>query len=163
MNRIFFLAVILSFASLHSNAQLASAKKNYIVGVSNSVSSLRIDGNINVTLVIAPNEPNVYIEGGEKFTKNVKASIVDGAMIINASTSSKSENDVVIIYAPGISELELNGDIKLKTIGTINAENLQLSINGNCRLRLQHTGKMNIRLDDNYELTEKEIMRVKPN
>lgn len=161
MKRIFLLAVILSSAILNSNAQ-DSFKRKYVLNPG-SISTLRIDGNINVTLVVAPNEPNVYIDGSEHFTKNVKASLIDGIMSIDASASSKSENDMVVIYAPELSHVELNGDVKFKTIGTLNADNIQLTINGNCKLLVQHAGKLNIDVDDNFELIEKKVTKVKAN
>ena len=82
-------------------------------------------------------------------------------MTITANTSSKTEGDVVVVFAPSLSLLELNGDVKLNTIGTIDANNLHLSINGNCRLNVQHTGELNITLDDHYELTERKIIARK--
>ena len=160
MKRIFLLAVIFSGVLIHSNAQ-DSFKRKYVTASSESVTTLQIDGNINVTLVVAPNEPSVYIDGSENFTKKVKTSFIDGVMKISAYASSRSENDVVVIYAPGLSHLELNGDVKFKTIGTISAKNLQVSINGNCKLLVQHAGKINIRLDDNYEFIEKKVTRLK--
>jgi len=159
MKRILFGFILLAMAAV-SNAQ-GTSHKNYVVAKPGSVSTLRIDGNINVTLVVAPNEPNVFIEGSENFTKNVKATFENGVVSIRANTSSRSEADVVVIYAPALSQLELNGDIKFKTIGTINADNLQLSINGNCKLLVQHAGKLDIRIDDDYELIEERITRPK--
>ncbi|HKH61616.1 MAG TPA: DUF2807 domain-containing protein [Flavitalea sp.] len=159
MKRILFGFILLAMAVV-SNAQ-GTSQRNYVSAKPSSVSTLKIDGNINVTLVVAPNEPNVFIDGSENFTKNVKTSFEDGVISIRANTSSKSENDVVVIYAPSLSELELNGDIKFKTIGTINADNLQLSINGNCKLLVQHAGKLDIRIDDDYELIEERVIRPK--
>lgn len=160
MKRIFFLAVIFLAVMMHSNGQ-DLVKRSYVTASSGSVTKLKIDGDINVTLVVAPNEPNVYIDGSESFTKNVKTSFVNGMISITAYASSRSDKDVVVIYAPGISQLELNGDVTFKTVGTINAQNLQLNINGNCKLLVQHAGKLNINLDDNYELIEKKITRLK--
>ena len=157
MKRIVFGFILLALAMV-SKAQ-GTAHRNFVISKPVSISTLKIDGNINVTLVVAPNEPNVFIEGSENFTRNVKASYEDGVITIRANASSKSENDVVVIYAPSLSELELNGDIKFKTIGTINADNLQLSINGNCKLLVQHAGKLDIRIDDNYELIEEKVIR----
>ena len=157
MKRILFGFILLAMAAV-SNAQ-GTSHKNYVVAKPGSVSTLRIDGNINVTLVVAPNEPNVFIEGSEHFTKNVKATFDDGVVNIRATAPSRSENDVVIIYAPSLSVLELNGDIKFKTIGTINADNLQLIINGTCKLLVQHAGKLDIRIDDDYELIEERVIR----
>lgn len=160
MKKIFLLAIIFLTVNMYLSAQ-SSFKRKYVTASSGSVTTLKIDGNINVTLVVAPNEPNVYIDGSENFTKNIKTSFVDGMISIAAYTSSRSENDVVVIYAVGISHIELNGDVKLKTVGTIDAENLQLTVNGNCKLSVQHAGKLNIRLDDNYELIEKKTTRLK--
>lgn len=157
MKRILFGFILLAVAIV-SNAQ-GTAHRNYVIAKPGSVSTLKIDGNINVTLVVAPNEPNVFIEGSETFTKNVKASFEDGVVTIRANVSSKSEKDVVMVYAPTLSELELNGNIKFKTIGTVKADNLQLSINGNCKLLVQHAGKLDIRVDDRYELIEEKIIR----
>ena len=157
MKRILFGFVLLAMAAV-SNAQ-GTSNRNYVVAKPGSVSTLRIDGNINVTLVVAPNEPNVFIDGSENFTKNVKATFEDGIVTIRANASSKSENDVVVVYAPSLSELELNGDVKFRTIGTINADNLQLSINGNCKLLVQHSGKLDIKVDDKYELIEEKVVR----
>jgi Putative auto-transporter adhesin, head GIN domain len=157
MKRILFGFILLAMAAV-SNAQ-GTTHKNYVVAKPGSISTLRIDGNINVTLVVAPNEPNVLIDGSENFTKNVKATFEDGVISIRAHAASKSENDVVVVYAPSLSELELNGDVKFKTIGTVNADNLQLSINGNCKLLVQHSGKLDITIDDKYELIEEKVMR----
>lgn len=121
MKRIYLLAFIFSALALQLNAQ-DSFKRKYVTGSSTSFSTLKIDGNINVTLVIAPNEPSVYIDGSENFTKKVKTSYIDGIMSVVAYSSSKSENDVVVVYAADLSYLELIGDVKLKTIGTINAK-----------------------------------------
>src|SRR5688500_8685628 len=160
MKRISLLGIIISVLAMQLNAQ-DSFKRKYVTGPSSAVSALKIDGNINVTLVVAPNEPSVYIDGSENFTKKVKTSFIDGVMRISAYASSRSDNDVVVIYAPSLSHLELNGDVKFKTIGTISAKNLQVSINGNCKLLVQHAGKLNIRLDDNYEFIEKKVTRLK--
>ena len=157
MKRILFGFILLAMAVV-SNAQ-GTSHKNYVFAKPGSVSTLKIDGNINVRLVVASNEPNVFIEGSEYFTKNVKATFEDGVVNIRANAYSKSENDVVVIYAPNLAELELNGDIKLKTVGTLNANNLAVSINGNCKLLVQHTGKLDLRIDDNYELVEERIIR----
>lgn len=162
MKRISLLGIIISALVMQLNAQ-DSFKRTYVTGPSSAVSTLKIDGNINVTLVVAPNEPSVYIDGSENFTKNVKTSVIDGVMSIVAFTSSKSENDVVVVYAPELSYLELIGDVKFKTIGTVNAENLRLSINGNCKLSIQHAGELDISLADNYELIEKKERRLKAN
>ena len=40
-------------------------------------------------------------------------------------------------------------------------DNLALSINGNCRLLVQHSGKLNISVDDNYELIENKVTKLK--
>lgn len=157
MKRILFGFIFLALAIM-SNAQ-GAAHRNYVIAKPVSISTLKIDGNINVTLVVAPNEPNVFIDGSENFTRNVKASFEEGVITIRANAASRSEKDVVVIYAPGLSELELNGNINFKTIGTINADNLQLSINGNCKLLVQHAGKLDIRIDDNYELIEEKVIR----
>src|SRR5688500_18718427 len=162
MKRISLLGIIISVLAMQLNAQ-DSFKRKYVTGPSSAVSALKIDGNINVTLVVAPNEPNVFIDGSENFTRNVKASFEDGVITIRANAASRSEKDVVVVYAPGLSELELNGDINFKTIGTINADNLQLSLNGNCKLLVQHAGKLDIRIDDNYELIEEKVIRAGSN
>ena len=157
MKRILFGFILLAMAVV-SNAQ-GTSHKNYVLAKPASVSTLKVDGNLNVRLVVASNEPNVFIEGSEYFTKNVKATFEDGVVSIRANASSKSENDVVVVYAPNLTELELNGDIKFKTIGTLNANNLPVTINGNCKLLVQHTGKLDLRIDDNYELVEERIIR----
>lgn len=162
MKRIYLLGIIFFALAMQLNAQ-DSFKRKYVTSSSASVSTLKIDGNINVTLVVAPNEPSVYIDGSENFTKNVKTSFIDGVMSIVAYTSSKSENDVVVVYAPDLSYLEFIGHVKFKTIGTVNAENLRVNINGNCKLLIQHAGELDITLDDNYELIEKKVRRVKAN
>ena len=160
MKRIFFLAIVILMASIHSSAQ-GTAQRTYVASKPQAISALKIDGNINVILIVAPNEPNVYVEGSEKFTKNVQTSLENGVMTISARTSSKTDDDVVMIYAPALSILELNGDVKFKTIGTINGQNLALSINGTCDLSVQHTGKLNINVDENYELIKKKVTKMK--
>ena len=162
MKRIFLLGIIISVMAMQLNAQ-DSFKRKYVAGPTSAVSALKIDGNINVTLVVAPNEPSVYFDGSEHFTRNIKTSVIDGEMTIIAYTSSRSENDVVVIYAPDLSSLELIGDVKFKTIGTVNAENLRLTINGNCKLSIQHAGELDISLADNYELVEKKERRLNTN
>ena len=162
MKRIYLLGIIFSTLAMQLNAQ-DSFKRKYVTGPSASVSTLKINGNINVTLIVAPNEPNVYVDGSENFTKNVKTSFIDGVMSIVSYTSSRSEDDIVVVYAPDLSYLELNGDVKFKTIGTVNAENLRLNINGNCKLLIQHAGELDIMLDDNYELIQKKETRLKAN
>lgn len=159
MKRIFLLGLF-AVSALISAAQ-GTSKLSYVTAKPEIVTSLKIEGDINVTLVIAPNEPNVYVEGSENFTKKVKTKIVDGVMTITAATSSKSKEDVVVVFAPSLSLLQLDGDVKFKTIGTIDAKNLELSINGNCRLNVQHTGELNIKLDDHYELTERRVIKHK--
>lgn len=159
MKRIFLLGLFAASA-LISIAQ-GTSKPNYVTAKPEIVTTLIIEGDINVTLVVAPNEPNVYVDGSENFTKKVKTTIVDGVMTIKASASSKSEQDLVVVFAPSLSHLELNGDVKFKTIGTIDAKNIDLNINGNCRLNVQHTGELNITLDDHYELTERKVTRHK--
>lgn len=159
MKRILFLGIIILAAVLSSSAQ-GTAKRSYVISKSQSISALRIDGNINVTLVVAPNEPNVYVDGSENFTKNVKTSFDDGVMTITARASSRSENDVVMIYAPSLSMIELNGDVTFKTVGTVDAEMLSLSINGNCRLLVQHAGKLSVEVDDKYELIEERVTKL---
>lgn len=159
MKRIFLLGLFAASA-LISVAQ-GTSKRNFVTAKPEIVTTLKIEGDINVTLVVAPNEPNVYVDGSENFTRKVKTKIVDGVMTITAATSSKSEQDVVVVFAPALSHLELNGDVKFKTIGTIDAKNLELNINGNCRLNVQHTGELNITLDDHYELTERRIIKQK--
>jgi hypothetical protein len=59
MKRIFLLGIILSAAFMQLNAQ-GSSKRNYVIGKPGSISTLKIDGNgnINVTLVVTPNESN---------------------------------------------------------------------------------------------------------
>lgn len=159
MKRIFLIGAILSLIGIHSIGQDA-IRKNYVV-TKPAVSTLKIEGDINVTLVVAPNEPEIFVDGSENFTKNVRSSI-DGAMMhIKATSGSRTEKDVVFIYAPSLSHIELIGDVKFKTIGTLDADNVDLSINGNCKLSVQHAGKLNITLDDNYELVEKRETRLK--
>lgn len=160
MKRIFILGIIILAAALNSSAQ-GTAKRSYVVSKPESISTLKIDGNINATLIVAPNEPNVFVDGSDNFSKNVETSFDNGVMTITARTSSRTENDVVMIYAPSLSVIELNGDVDLKTIGTINAEKLALSINGTCRLMVQHTGKLNVYVDDNYELVDETVTRLK--
>ena len=159
MKKIFLLGLFAASA-LISLAQ-GTSKRSYVAAKPEILTTLRIEGDINVTLVVAPNEPNVFVEGSENFTKKVKTTIVDGVMTIKASASSKSEQDVVVVFAPSLSQLELNGDVKFNTIGTMDAKNLDLSINGNCRLNVQHTGELNITLDDHYELIERKVIRQK--
>jgi hypothetical protein len=57
MKRIFLLGIILPAAFMQLNAQ-GSSKRNYVIGKPGSISTLKIDGNINVTLVVTPNESN---------------------------------------------------------------------------------------------------------
>lgn len=159
MKRILFGVILLAMAAV-SNAQ-GTAHRNYVIAKPNSISTLRIEGDINVTLVVANNEPNVFIEGSETFTKNVTATFEAGVVSIRANTSSKSENDVVVIYAPSLASIELNGDIKFKTIGTLKGDNLPVSINGTCKLLVQHIGKLDLRIDDNYELVEEKVIHPK--
>jgi hypothetical protein len=170
MKKIILLAGIVFTVFSHSFAQSAVSKKSYIIGTSEksftigtseTLTSLKIQGNVNVRLVIAPNEPNVFINGSERFAKNVKTSIVDGTMIVTADVASKSDDDVVVIYAPSLSMLELDGDIQFKTVGTVDADKLQVYITGNCSLTVQHAGKLNIKMNDDYELIERKVTRLK--
>lgn len=157
MKRIFLLGLFAASALI--SAAQGTFKRSYVAANPEIVTTLVIEGNINVNLVIAPNEPNVYVEGSENFKGRVRTNIEAGVMTIKAAASSRSEQDLVVVFVPSLSHLELNGDVKLKTIGTIDAKNFDLSINGNCRLMVQHTGELNITLDDHYELTERKITR----
>jgi Putative auto-transporter adhesin, head GIN domain len=178
MKKVVFLAGVVFSVLTQSFAQTAVSKKSYVVetseasnitpaseksyaiGTSETLANLRIEGNINVRLLIAPNVPNVYVQGSESFSKAIKTSLSHKTMTITADVSSKSDNDVVIIYAPSLEMLELNGDIKLNTVGTVDSEKLKVFINGNCRLTVQHAGKLNIKVDDEYELTERKITKL---
>ena len=122
MKRIFLLAVIIAVAMVQINAQ-DSLKRNYVLGLSMQVNTLKIDGNINVTLVVAPNEPSIFVDGSENFTKKVKTSFVNGVMTVSAYSSSKSDDDVVIIYASSLSSLELRGDVKRIDLSKLNSLN----------------------------------------
>ena len=75
---------------------------------------------------------------------------------MQAKTSSRSKDDMIYLYTADLTRLELNGDIQVSTIGIVDSEKLQVFINGNCHLNIQHKGNLNIALDEKYEIIKRQ-------
>ena len=154
MKKLFLIAVAIAGVVTSTFAQ--QSKKQFVYKAPQSINTIVVDGNVNITLVVAPNEPNVFISGNQNFTKNVETNISNGRMVVQAKTSSRSKDDMIYLYTADLTRLELNGDIQVSTIGIVDSDKLQVFINGNCHLNIQHKGNLNIALDEKYEIIKRQ-------
>ena len=147
MKKLFLVAV--ATAGVVTSTFSQESKKQFVYKAAQSINTIVVDGNVNITLVVAPNEPNVFISGNQNFIKNVETNISNGRMVVHAKSSSRSKEDMIYLYTSDLAVLELNGDIQVTTIVIVNSDELQVFINGVCHLNIQHKGKLILPLTKN--------------
>lgn len=119
-----------------------------------------IQGNADVVLTTAPSMTAV-IEGGAAEANNASITNQNGVLIIQGNKSSRNARPVIKIPVQHLEMLEVNGDGRVKSINTLPAEHLAITINGTCDIAVSVTGRISVNAADGYEYTYLKNERIK--
>lgn len=120
---------------LPTSAQLMNEETVKENRITDSFNKIEADNYFNIILEQA-DESKVVIETRKDFQNSVKAKVVNGTLILTASSSPRVKVLNAYIWSPRIEEIILNGNTSLKSKGKIEQFELNLKTYGTSMISL---------------------------
>ena len=141
-------AAIGSFARTNSGTEDASKK----ITAAQPITSLVINGDISVVLLNGTSK-EITIEGSAAAVKNFVVTQTNGAVTI--SDFSGQKRTVAIVYVPArlINKISLNGAAAVSSYESLYNKNIDVVINGDCKLWLKTYGSVTVDAINEFDYT----------
>lgn len=146
---------IVSFATRKSEPLLSKEVKT--TGYTDMVVSA------DVTIVLLNDDSKtVRMEGDETFMKAITVSQKNGRLIIRSSTQHNyKKNGVIYVPARLLRFMEINSDAFIKSLTTLSGRQMDVVVNGNCKLVIATLGHINLIGTTLYDV-EYDVREVRP-
>jgi hypothetical protein len=159
-----FFLTLLSFCTIVTTS-LATPGKDPIVKEikTGNIRSIVINANVTVMLLNF-DDASVRVSGDKDFMKLVSISEHNGKLIINSTKNTNLvEKGTVFIPASSVGEILVNSAAQVKSVGPLEIPNLDIRINGECKIHLLHVGRVNLYGNDVYDYTRESRELLVPN
>ena len=119
--------------------------------------------NADVTIVLLNDDSKtVRMEGDETFMKAISVTQKGGRLIIRgASQHNYKKNGVIYVPARMLDFMEVNSEAFIKSLTTLNGPDLDVVINGKCKLVIATLGYINFIGTTLYDV-EYDVREVRP-
>ncbi len=108
------------------------------------ITSLVINAHVTVVLVDAKSQP-VRIGGDNFFLLNVDFRQAGGKLTVTARKKRNlRKRGVIYIPAGSLRHIEINSSALVKSAGTLHSRELDVVLNGECRVEITTAGRLNI-------------------
>lgn len=150
MKKIFFsIGVALTSFAIQSFAEDSPVYTRKIENVA-SFEKIIVADNINVMLV-TEDEGAITVEGKTEYLNSVTVTSINGVLSIKSNNKNTAGKIMVYVPVKKLSSIEITGDSKVMSAGIIDAPELKVLVEANCKLGLQTTGKITIQHAEDFD------------
>ncbi|HMO61467.1 MAG TPA: DUF2807 domain-containing protein [Ferruginibacter sp.] len=116
------------------------------------IHSLVVNGNTSVVLVNEVSK-QISIEGSEDMINQVEVKEENGQLTI--TNTSKKGRTAAIVYVPAalISHIHMNGNGAVSTMETLDNKNIDVLVNGDCKLWIKTYGTVTVDAMPDFDYT----------
>jgi hypothetical protein len=112
--------------------------------------SLDIKDHVNIILT-SSSESGITIRGDQQDVKDVRAGVNSGRLTVWMTGSGRGAHVTVYVPAALLDQIFINGDSKVQTESILSNPQLDVEINGECRISIRSLGKVDVRNGSEYE------------
>jgi hypothetical protein len=117
-----------------------------------TVERIEVRGDVSIVLTNALGT-NIMLEGNDKDLGTVKTTVKNGTLEINAEKKKTFSKLTVYLTVNDIHSLIVTGNAQISSSG-ISVDNLDIILNGDSFVQVQHQGKLRIIPGAGYEMTD---------
>ncbi len=151
-SKLFFAIIALTGMSFTANAQQSKTEASVISTVKvSSFSKIAVNADVDVLLVQDDKQEPVYVQGKKSYVENLRIYVSNGTLFVNAKKQLATAHKVTVnIPVTKLNELSVNGISEVVGINPLTSD-VDVTINSECKLRLQTTGNLRINSTSDYE------------
>jgi Putative auto-transporter adhesin, head GIN domain len=118
-----------------------------------------VGDNLNVMLVVGENA--ITVEGADDCLDKVTTTCTNGTLTIK--NSNKSSKGKIAVYVPVtfLSAIDITGNSTIVSTEIINAPDLKVKVEGDCKIGLQTNGKITLQHSEDYDFSFARIKNPK--
>lgn len=112
--------------------------------------------NANVTVVLTnEDEQALRMSGDETFMSRLTIKQIGHRLYIGATKNADLlSKGIIYIPAAKLQQIQVNSAAHVKSSGPLQIPNLQIRINGECKIHIVHVGELNLTGNDYYDYTQ---------
>ncbi len=121
-------------------------------GIVREITSMVINAHVTVVLVNASSQP-IRIGGNNFFLLNVEFKQTGGKLVIESAKKRDMKNKgTIYIPAASLKYIEINSDAAVRSATSLEIPQLDILVNGDCRVSIKNLGKVNIKEGPGHEV-----------
>ena len=147
------IAVIISVTTLAQSSFKRPVVETKQIDLTESFNQIEVRG--NVTIILRNDlERRLVFSGNPNDMKMVKTSYKNNKLIVDANRKRSYKKFTVYVPVSGIDLLATSGKTEILSSGTINADDLEILLNGSSLVTINYKGKLRIVPGTGYELLD---------
>lgn len=163
MKKLFLASVVFAvFVSPANSFDIKSdpTLKTRTVAVKEKITRIVLNGDADVVFV-KDHTGDITIEERTAIENSVKIKNFNGVLTIESRNFYKGKKPLLLIPASQLQSLELNGDGSVATASMLQSKELNVFINGDCKVQIITAGKVSFESSPDYHLKfKKQTKRI---
>lgn len=125
-----------------------------------NIEHLHIEKNMEVVLIQAPSDkPQITLD--ELIANKINFRLVNNKLTLSGKENSR-EKMVVYLYVSNLKSLTVDDNSKVKTLGTLETDKLDVFVDNNTTVHIRTTGFVNAHATDDVEMQVKYLSNSQP-